>query len=108
MLGASLVAETVKNLPEMLETQVRSQGWEISWRREWQPTPVFLLGEFQKRSLEGYSPWGHKESVTTEQLTHSIAKIGFCGFCSEVRNSAGRALASCSCQPHCEKALSSM
>ena len=27
------------------------------WRREWQPTPVFLLGEFQ-RNLAGNSPWG--------------------------------------------------
>ena len=29
--------------------------------------PVFLPGEFHgRRSLEGYSPWGHKESDTTE------------------------------------------
>ena len=51
------------------------------WRRKWQPTPVFLPGEFDgqrslvgyspwdgERSLVGYSPWGHKESDTTEQL----------------------------------------
>ena len=32
------------------------------WRREWLPTPVFLLGEFYgQRSLVGYSPWGLKE-----------------------------------------------
>ena len=32
----------------------------------WQPTPIFLPGEFQgQRSLAGYSPWGHKESDTT-------------------------------------------
>ena len=38
-----------------------------AWRREWQPTTVFLPGEFHgQRSLEGYSPWGHKESDTTE------------------------------------------
>ena len=37
---------------------------KIPWRREWQPTPVFLLGEFHgQRSLLGYHPWGHKESV---------------------------------------------
>ena len=31
------------------------------WRRKWQPTPVFLPGEsHRQRSLEGYSPWGHK------------------------------------------------
>ena len=42
------------------------------WRREWQPTPVFLPGEFYgQRSLAGYSPWGHKESDTAEQHTHT-------------------------------------
>ena len=40
-------------------------------RREWQPTPVFLPGEFHgQRSLVGYSSWGHKELDTTEWLTH--------------------------------------
>ena len=42
---------------------------KISWRRKWQPTPVFLPGESHGwRSLIGYSPWGHKESDTTERL----------------------------------------
>ena len=37
--------------------------WKIPWRREWQPTPVFLPGESHgQRSLVGYSPWGAKES----------------------------------------------
>ena len=45
----------------------------IPWRRKWQLTPVFLPGEFQgqfnrQMILEGYSPWGFKESDTTEQL----------------------------------------
>ena len=45
---------------------------KIPLRRECQPTPVFLPGEFHgQKSLEGYSPWGHKESDTTEQLTQS-------------------------------------
>ena len=40
---------------------------KIPWGREWQPTPVFLSGESHgQRSLAGYSPWGHKESDTTE------------------------------------------
>ena len=44
----------------------------ILWRREWQPTPVFLPGEFhEQRSLVGYSPRGHKECDTTERLTHT-------------------------------------
>ena len=35
----------------------------MCWRRAWQPTPVFLPGEFHGwRSLVGYSPWGRKES----------------------------------------------
>ena len=34
------------------------------------PTPVFLPGESHGlRSLVGYSPWGHKESDTTEELS---------------------------------------
>ena len=38
--------------------------------RKWQPTPVFLPGEFYgERSLAGYSSWGHKESDVTEPLT---------------------------------------
>ena len=33
----------------------------------WQPTPVFLPGESRgQRSLVGYSPWGLKDSDTTE------------------------------------------
>ena len=40
------------------------------WRRAWQPTLGFLPGKSHgQRSLEGYSPWGHKESDTTEQGT---------------------------------------
>ena len=41
------------------------------WKRRWQPTPVFLPGEFHgQKSLMGYSPWGDKESDTFEWLTH--------------------------------------
>ena len=47
---------------------------KIPWRRKWQPTPVFLLGESHgQRSLAGYSPRGRKESDMTEQLhTHTL------------------------------------
>ena len=39
------------------------------WRREWQPTPVFLPGEFHgQRGLVGYSPWDCRELDTTERL----------------------------------------
>ena len=38
-------------------------------RRQWQPTPVFLPGKSHgQRSLVGCSPWGCKESDTTEWL----------------------------------------
>ena len=37
---------------------------KIHWRRRWQPTPVFLPGK--SRGL--WSPWGCKESHTTERL----------------------------------------
>ena len=44
-------------------------GQKDPWRREWVPTPVFLPGESHgRKSLEGYSPWGHRELDTTEQL----------------------------------------
>ena len=42
------------------------------WRREWQPTPVFLPGKaHRQRRLAGYSPRGCKESNMPEWLTHT-------------------------------------
>ena len=45
---------------------VRPLGWEIPWRRAWQPTPVFLPGEsLEQRSLAGYyGPMGVTKSWT--------------------------------------------
>ena len=64
---ASLVVQLVKNPPAMQETWVQSLGWEdplekvkaspsniLAWRIPWL-----------------YSPWGRKESDTTEQLSLS-------------------------------------
>ena len=66
----SLLAQTVKHLSTMWETRVRSLGWEVPWRRKWQSSPVLLPGKsHEQRSLVGYSPWGHKESDTTEQFS---------------------------------------
>ena len=60
----------VKKLPANagdIEMGVQSLGQEDPRRRKWQPTPVFLPGKsYGQRSLAGYSPWGHKESDTTE------------------------------------------
>ena len=63
---SSLVAQTVENSPEMQETMFDPWVGKI-WRREWQPTPVFLPGEIQgQRSLVGCCLWGHTESEMTE------------------------------------------
>ena len=61
-------------LQSMGSQRVR-QDWATSlslftfmhWRRKWQPTPVFILGESQgQRSLVGCRLWGCTESDTTE------------------------------------------
>ena len=53
------------------ETWVQSLGQEEPPKKE-MATLLFLLGKFHRqRSLEGYSPWDHKESDTTERLTLS-------------------------------------
>ena len=61
-LGASLVAQVVKNPPAMQETWFDPWVGKIPWRREQLPTPIFWPGEFYGL----YSPWGRKESDTTE------------------------------------------
>ena len=54
--------------------QCRRPGFDswvrkIPWRRKWQSTSALLPGKSHGwRSLIGYSPWGRKESDTTEQL----------------------------------------
>ena len=71
----------VKNLPAMQEIQINSLGQEdplekgitthsniLTWRILWTEEPG------------GYSPWGRKESDTTERLTHTQSLLYF--FCS--------------------------
>ena len=57
----------------MQKTWVRPLGWEIPWRRKWQPIPVFLPGKsHEQRNLAGYSPWGRKKWDMNERLsTHT-------------------------------------
>ena len=68
------LAQTVKNLPAMQETRVRSLGWEVplekgmaihssilAWRIPWIEKPGGL-----------HSPWGHKELDMPERLTHTF------------------------------------
>ena len=60
----------VKNLPAVQETRFDPWVGQSPWRREWQPTLVFLPGESHgQRSVVGYSPRGLKELNMTEQLT---------------------------------------
>ena len=57
----------------------------MQWRRNWQPTPVFLPGESQGwGSLVGCRLWGRTESDTTEvteqqQQQHRFPGLG-CGY----------------------------
>ena len=47
----------------------------IPWIRKWQPDPVFLPGKLHgQRNLMVYSPGGHKEMDTTEQLSRHTHK----------------------------------
>ena len=58
---------------------------KIPWRREWQPIPVFLPGEsHEEKSLEGYSPWRHKELDVTEQHDTFSKHVPVCGTLSFV------------------------
>ena len=53
----------------------------MHWRRQWQPTPVFLPGESQGRgSLVGWRLWGRTELDTTEvtQQQQGVYHIHFC------------------------------
>ena len=66
----------VRNLPAMQETRFNPWVRKIPWRKEWQPTPVFLPGESHgQMSLGGYSPWGSKVSDRTKQLI--LSKVAF-------------------------------
>ena len=56
----------------MQDTWVQSLGWEDHREKGMATTSVFLPGEYYgQRNLVGYSPWGHKESDTTEAIKHS-------------------------------------
>ena len=65
--GGTLV---VKNLPanagDLERLGFNSWVRKNPWRRKWQSTPVFLPESHGQGNLAGYSPWGRKESDTTE------------------------------------------
>ena len=68
LFGRALqVALVVKNSPANAGDMDLILRWDDPLRRKWLPTPVLWPGECHgQRSLAVYSPWGHKESDTTE------------------------------------------
>ena len=67
--GHSLVAQIVKRLPAMQETRVQSLGQEDPLEKEMATHSSTLSWKFHGwRSLVDYSPWGLKESDTTERI----------------------------------------
>ena len=69
------MAQRLKGLPRMQETQVRSLSWEDPLEKEMAAHSSTLAWRIPwRRSLVGYSPWGRKESDTTEQL-HSLTSL---------------------------------
>ena len=69
---ASLVAQTVKNLPACRRPGFDPWIQKIPCRREWLPTPVFLPGEFHgQRSLAGYIVHGMAQS-RMQQATNTF------------------------------------
>ena len=67
-LFRSLVAQTVKHLSTMLETWVRSLGWEHSLEEEMatHSSTLALKTPWMEEFGAGYYPCGHKESGMTE------------------------------------------
>ena len=78
------MAQTVKSLPEMQETWVRSLGWEDPLEKEMAThSSGFLPDKFQgQRSLVDYSPWGCKELDTIEHHIDWLLNTLCCTKCS--------------------------
>ena len=94
---ASVIPQKVKNPLPMQDIWVKSLDQEDPVRREWLPTPVFLPEESHgQRILAGYSPWGRKESDTTEQLsahthTYSVKTVNLPA-CEKVETTPDRSI----------------
>ena len=64
------MAQTVKRLPAVRETRVRSLGWEDLLEKEMATHSSTLAWRIPQMEEPGrlYSPWGRKESDTTERV----------------------------------------
>ena len=61
------MAQKVKNMPTVEETQVQSLGWKDPLEEEMAAHSVLLPGKSHGwRSLVGCSPWSHRELDMTE------------------------------------------
>ena len=67
---ASRLAQIRKNPPAMQETWVQSLSWEDPLEKEYSCIPTWRIPWTEEPV--GYSPWGHKELDTAEQLTLSL------------------------------------
>ena len=66
------VAQLVKNLSAIQETQVQFLGQEDLLEKEMATHSSILAWRIPwTRSLRDYSPWGHEESDTTEAPSHA-------------------------------------
>ena len=70
-MGASLVAQMVKSLPAVWETQVRSVGQEDPLEKEMATHSSILAWKIPQMEEPGI-PWGHKDLDMTEQLHFSF------------------------------------
>ena len=60
-LGFSVVSDGKESVCSARELGSVTGSGQSPWRKQWQPTPVFLPGESHgQRSLVDYSPWGRK------------------------------------------------
>ena len=68
---ASLVVQSVKNLPAVQEIWIRSLGLEDPLEKEMAIYPSILAWKISwtEESLVGCSPWGHEESGMIGRLT---------------------------------------
>ena len=73
--GGTMVKNSPANARRARETGLIPGLGRFPWRRKWPPTPVFLPGESHGQgSLVGFSPWGRKETDTTEHTQHMLLR----------------------------------
>ena len=86
----SAIKQTLRscsNYPNILNIH-----WIQIIKSKWHPSPVLLPGKSQgRKSLVGYSPWGCKESDTTEQLHYYYYLVLMCGYSSHLTMNCLRA-----------------